>query len=141
MLKVVLDTNNFVSSQISKKGTSARIYNLWKEGEIQLVTSPLQLKELERALKYPRIKKKYDLSSSEIKEMVEVLRRQATVVYPPVIPKVIKEDPPDNQILAIAQEGEADYIISGDQHLLSLKKFKNIPIATARKFLKIEFGP
>ncbi|MBL7150493.1 putative toxin-antitoxin system toxin component, PIN family [Candidatus Microgenomates bacterium] len=136
MLKVVLDTNNFVSSQISKKGASAKIYHLWRERKIGLLTSPFQLKELEKVLEYPRIKKKYRLSSAKVKKIVKIIRRQATVVYPFVKIEIIKEDPADNQILAIAQEGKADYIISGDQHLLKLKKFKNIPIITAKEFLE-----
>lgn len=136
MFKVVLDTNNFVSSQISKKGASTKTYHLWREKKVEILTSPFQLKELEKVLEYPRIKKKYRLSSAKVKKMVKIIRRQTTVVYPLVKIGIIEDDPADNQILEIALEGKADYIISGDQHLLKLKKFKNIPIITAKKFLE-----
>ena len=60
--KVVLDTNNLVSSQINKSGASNFIYELFAEDEIELLTSPFQLKEFEKVLNYSRIKKKYKLT-------------------------------------------------------------------------------
>lgn len=136
MLKIVLDTNNLVSTQISKKGASAKIYKLWKENKIEIFTSPFQLKELKRVLGYPRIKKKYRLSRPKINRIVQIVRRQAIVVYPLKIPKIIKEDPSDNHILAIASERKVECIISGDGHLLELGEFRGIPIITAKEFLK-----
>ena len=49
----------------------------------------------------------------------------------------IKQDPEDNKFLACALEGEAAYIVSGDNHLLKLKHYKGIQIVTARSFLEI----
>jgi uncharacterized protein len=48
---------------------------------------------------------------------------------------VIKEDPDDNRVLECAEAGGADYIVSGDRHLLRLKVHSRIPILTARQFL------
>jgi len=48
----------------------------------------------------------------------------------------IEEDPDDNKILEAALEAKADYIISGDRHLLKLKVFRGIKIAKARQFLE-----
>lgn len=48
---------------------------------------------------------------------------------------VIKEDPSDNKYLACAHEGEADYIVSGDHHLLDIKAFKGIEIIRPKVFL------
>ncbi|OGF22197.1 putative toxin-antitoxin system toxin component, PIN family [Candidatus Falkowbacteria bacterium RBG_13_39_14] len=53
---------------------------------------------------------------------------------PASIPKIIN-DPSDNTILACAVSARANFIISGDSHLLKLKSFQNIPILTPRKFL------
>lgn len=134
----MLDTNNLVSAQISKKGASAKIYQLWKEDKVEVFTSPFQLKELKRVLEYPRIKKKYYLSKTRINRIVQVIKRQTIVVYSLKIPRIIKEDPSDNQILAIAEEGKVDWIVSGDEHLLGLGEFKGIPIITAKKFLRMK---
>lgn len=44
------------------------------------------------------------------------------------------------QILACAISANADYIISADQDLLTLKIYQNIPIVTAREFMKISLS-
>jgi len=49
----------------------------------------------------------------------------------------ITEDPSDNEFLGCAIEGEADYILSGDEHLLALKNYRGIQIVNADSFLKI----
>ncbi len=133
--KVVLDTNNLVSAHIVSQGPSAKIFDLFKTQEIRIYTSPFQLKEFNKVLHYERIKKKYRLTGQIIKTIIGVFKKYAEVIYPYKIPEVIKEDREDNQILAIAIEAKADYIISGDKHLLGLKKFKSIQIITAQDFL------
>jgi predicted nucleic acid-binding protein len=42
--------------------------------------------------------------------------------------KVILKDPDDNIVLLTAVNGKADYIVSGDKHLLTLRKFEGIEI-------------
>lgn len=138
-VKIVLDTNNLVSSQINESGASFKIFALFRKGEVFLFTSPFQLKELEKVLNYRRIKKKYKLSSGKIKQIVSLFRRLSFVVYPTQVPDTIKVDLDDNQILAIASEARVDFIISGDRHFLGLKKWRDIPIIPAQKFLKF-FG-
>jgi predicted nucleic acid-binding protein len=53
---------------------------------------------------------------------------------------VIQDDPTDNVILACAEKAEANFIITGDQHLLSLKEFGQAKIVTPREFLTIHPG-
>jgi predicted nucleic acid-binding protein len=50
---------------------------------------------------------------------------------------VIQTEPTDNKYLACALEGEADYIVSGDRHLLDLGLYQGIKIIKAKAFLKI----
>ncbi|MBM4402420.1 MAG: putative toxin-antitoxin system toxin component, PIN family [Candidatus Cloacimonetes bacterium] len=137
MLKIVLDTNNFISSQINKKGPSAEIFSLWEKGVIQILTSNFQLAELKRVLSYFRIQKKYKLSKFTIEKIITLIRKQAEIVYPLETPKIIVTDIDDNQILAIAKEGNADYLISGDQHLLALKKYRQTKILPAAEFVEL----
>lgn len=139
--KVVLDTNNLVSSLISYKGASFKIYQLFRNKQIILFTSPFQLRELERVLNYPRIKKKYRLNLKSIKQFITLLQNYSHLVYPLEIPKIINEDPADNQILAIATEARVDLIISGDEHLLKLRCYQDIPIFTAQEFLHLVTPP
>ena len=50
---------------------------------------------------------------------------------------IIKEDPDDNKFLEAAIAGNADFIISQDNHLLKLKEFNNVKIIIPEEFLKI----
>lgn len=134
--KVVLDTNNLVSSIINRKGASSKILDLFRKDRLTIFTSPFQLEELRRVLSYPRIAQKYHLTPAKIKKMVTIIKRLSSIVYPAQTPQIIKLDPDDNQILAIAQEAKVNSIISGDKHLLTLKNWKGIPIVTAKKFLE-----
>lgn len=134
VLKVVLDTNILVSSRINKKGASWKIFDQARANKIKILTSNFQLSEFGRVLSYPRIKKKYRLRQRDIKRTVLLLKRVTSVLNPQEIPDIIKTDPDDNHILAIAKEGKADIIISGDHHLLDLEKYKKIPIMTAKKY-------
>jgi len=51
---------------------------------------------------------------------------------------VIINDPSDDRVLACAFAANADYIVSGDQHLLVLHQWNGIPIITAREFLNFK---
>jgi predicted nucleic acid-binding protein len=65
----------------------------------------------------------------------------AEIVIPATVPSVIKNDPPDNQVLACAAEGQANIIVSGDKHhLLPLKEYKGIPIVRPGDFLRMLGG-
>jgi predicted nucleic acid-binding protein len=49
----------------------------------------------------------------------------------------IREDPEDDKFIDCAVEGQADYIISKDGHLLQIKAFRGIPIYSPKEFLRL----
>jgi len=49
---------------------------------------------------------------------------------------VVEDDPSDNKILECALEAEADYIVSGDRHLLDLREYRGIKILSSGEFLR-----
>ena len=51
--------------------------------------------------------------------------------------KAVKEDPADNAILNTAYDGKCEFVVSGDHHLLELKKFKGIRILSPRQMLDL----
>ena len=51
--------------------------------------------------------------------------------------RAVKEDPADNAILNTAYDGRCDFIVSGDHHLLSLKKFRAIRILSPGRMLSL----
>ena len=131
-LRVVIDTNVFISA-ILFKGYPAKLVDLWKKNFLKILISKEVLEEYIKVLSYP----KFQLSKEEInyiveKELlpfVEVIKVKSKI-------SIIKEDKEDNKFLILALEGNASCIISGDKHLLKLKKFHNTPIVTIKEFLE-----
>ncbi|MEJ2745103.1 MAG: PIN domain-containing protein [bacterium] len=61
----------------------------------------------------------------------------AGAVSPQKVFSTIKDDPHDNKFLDCAFAGEAQFIVSGDRHLLRLRKFKDVRIVTVKEFLDL----
>ncbi len=101
-----------------------------RAGRIRVVTSPQILAELAMILK-----KKFAWSDEDIVEAIQAFGRHADLVKPRPRLSVLDDDP-DNRILECAVEGKADYIVSGDHHLLRLKRFGGIAILGASELLK-----
>jgi uncharacterized protein len=59
----------------------------------------------------------------------------ALVVTPKIVLEVIKEDPDDDRVLECSVAGKADYVVSGDRHLLKLGSYQDTPIMTVREFM------
>lgn len=87
--------------------------------------------ELIKVLSYS----KFGLTSDEILPIVNNLRRHVLFVEVKSRVDAIIEDPTDNVFLECALDGKADYIISGDHHLLNLNSFQGISIAKVKYFL------
>ena len=117
--------------------SSAQLIDRWREQRFILVTSPEIIIEIIRVLEYPHISKKYKLSKSDIQSLLTLIEHEAVVI--PKLPAVhvIKEDPDDDKFLACAIAAKAEYIVSGDQHLLGLGSYKSISIVTVKEFLLI----
>lgn len=129
----VFDTNVFVSGIIFGGNPRASL-ELARAKEITLFTSKPLLFELSR-----KLRAKFRWSDGEIKDVIEGILKYVTVVDPKKKVIAIKSDPSDNKVLECAQE--ADFIVSGDKkHVLSLKKFKNVRIVSAKEFLDLYYG-
>ncbi len=128
--KVIFDTNIFVSA-ILFGGNPRTCLELARGGQIALFTSRALLLELSQ-----KLKDKFRWSQDDIVEIIEGIGKFAKIVEPKQAINIIKKDPVDNRVLECALEAKANYIISGDKkHLLSIRKFENIPIISAKEFL------
>jgi len=136
-VKIVLDANLFASGLIKPKSNPGRILDLVKENQVELILSSAIIKEIKRILLYPKIQKYHHKTAKEIDTYFEDLLMFAWIVGGEDMVDVIKNDPPDNRYLACAYEAEADFIVSGDHHLLGLGNFKGINIINAKTFLNI----
>jgi len=104
-------------------------------GDIELVLSPPILEELEQVMEYS----KFDFSEQVKNEFLSELITCARLVLPVQKVEVISADPEDNKFLECAVAADADYIVSGDHHLLKLGEYGGIRIVKASEFLETEF--
>lgn len=132
MTQVVLDTNVLVSG-LGWSGPPAAIVDSVAAGEVILVTSSTLLVELRRVLGYPKLAKVFANPDS----ICDLVRAVGVEVKPSVTLNVVADDP-DNRVLEAAVEGAADYIVSGDNDLLRLGSFRDIPIVTPAAFVAAE---
>ena len=131
-MKAVLDTNIFISG-IFWKGSSNKVIISWREGKFTLVTSLEAISEIIKVLKDFKIK----LSDDLIKKWVDLIIRNSIIVEPQERISIVKDDPKDNIFIETAAAGNADYIVSQDNHLLKLKEFRGIKIITPEEFNKL----
>lgn len=142
MIKAVIDTNILVSGIISPKASPAKIISSWQQREFILITSEEIIDELKEVFGYSRISKKYNLNQKIIDRYLRMFRAFAEVCRPKEKIKAIKVDPEDNKFLEAALVNDAEFIVSGDRHLLALKDFKGIKIIKAEEFVRIiKHGP
>lgn len=136
-IRAVIDTNVLVSGIISPKGAPRKILDLARRDGFKVVTSISINHEIFNVLHRPHIYAKYNLSE-EIIDDISIFLYEGTILTEDqyAVTKVSK-DPKDNMFIACALEGEADYIISGDDHLLRLKHYREIQIVDAPGFLKV----
>ena len=135
MLRVVLDTNVFVSGLLSKTGLPAKILDAWRAGQYLLIASPPIVAEIKRVLQTPRIREKYFITDGDIEQLIILLEKEALIVpgYTDV-KDAIPDDPSDEMFLACAVDAAADFIVSGDRHLLEISEYKGISIITVNEF-------
>ena len=137
MTRAVLDANVLVSAILSPKGIPAKVLTAWQAEQFHLVFSEAILDEIDRVLHYPRIARRHRWSEERLQGFIEDLAHLAIMTRGAAHLAVIAEDPPDDRYLECAIEGEAEYIVSGDQHLLELAEYQGISIVTPRAFLDV----
>jgi putative PIN family toxin of toxin-antitoxin system len=129
MKRVVLDTNIIVSSALG--GALETIMERWDQGKFTVVVTSDILKEYFQVLNRPQFRLKQDTKD----KITRYLYQFSEFVVPEESIRFIEADPKDDKFLEAAISGQADFIVSGDKHLLNLKNFRSIPIITAREFL------
>jgi uncharacterized protein len=133
-MKVVFDTNVLISALITT-GKPKELFQKAVQGQIQLIISKIILKEFSQISKDPRIRKY--VSEDDVIAFLRIIDRVAKITNVTSQFKAIKEDPDDDMVVRTAFDGKADYIVSGDKHLLSLRVFGKIRILTVEEMLML----
>lgn len=128
----MFDTNVLISA-IFWNGNEAKLIERVEEGTVEGYTSPQILEELERVRLGPKFKLNEDVVSTIAGYFTAIMH----VIMPKTTLNIIQEDPPDNRVIECALEARADLIVSGDRHLLLLRRFKGMRISRASEALKL----
>jgi hypothetical protein len=133
----VLDTNVWVSAMIWG-GSPASIIGSAEADRIRIVVSEEIVREISRILAYPRLREIYEGAGITREELMEAVLRIGKMVEVKTRINLVTEDPDDNKFLECAIDGHADYIVSGDEHLLKIKVYKGIRILSVKQFLELQ---
>ena len=127
--KAVFDTNVYISALITKGGRAEQAWLLAIEGKIEVYTSVPIVTEMAQ-----KLRKKFHWEDNQIRAAIRHIAKIAQVVKPEVKLNVLA-DKPDNRILECARHAGAEYIVTGDRHLLRLASFEGIKIVSIADFL------
>lgn len=133
LLRVVLDTNIVLSAVVFAQGRLAPLRHAWQQARCLPLVSKATTAEFMRVLTYPKFK----LTTEEQQELLaDYLPYCTTVRIPAKPPKTPAcREPFDVPFLQLAVAGKADFLVTGDQDLLSLARGFACPIVTAHQFL------
>ena len=107
-MKIVLDTNVLLSALISPHGAPDLIYRAWRAAKFEIVTSTVQLDELRRASRYPKLQAK-------LRPGTLINNLQRAIVLQRLVAKAEADGPDDAYLLAMAMDGDVDYLVTGDR--------------------------
>ena len=137
MITAVLDANVLVSAIISKSGAPAKLIELLEREKYSLAMSQATLDELSEVLRREKLAVKYNLRESWVVEFLDHLRSVVVWCEPQGELSGVSVDPKDDKYVHCAVTARAQYIVSGDKHLLSIKRYEGIEILLPAAFLVV----
>jgi len=134
VVKAVLDTQVILRGAASARSTvTAKIYEAWDAGRFTLLLSEPILNEIEAVVSRPEVHRRLRMTPVDATALIELLRRRGVVVTAEV--RIVRSrDPADDKFLECAVSGNADYIVSADADLLTLREVQGIPIVDVPTF-------
>ena len=135
-MRVVLDTNILLSALMMRAGTTDAIVRAWRSGTFTLLSCEQQVEELRDCFARPRLVPER-IRRNEAGRLINHMRRFA--VFYARLPTVMRSpDPDDDFLLALAEAGKADYLVTGDKAgLLPLLTHRGTRIVTAKDFARL----
>lgn len=137
-MRVVLDTNVWISGLLWR-GLPWRLLRLAEAGEIEPCMAPAMLEELAEVLAYPRLQPRLAELELTDSDLIAYVLSLASFYEPASSEPVIAADPDDDIFLHCAAIASADWVVSGDLHLLELGSYGRVTILTVRDFLAAHF--
>ena len=136
MLKLVLDTNTIISA-FFWEGNEAELLRQIEQGKAKMYITGEILKELEDVIKRPKFYKVMTNAGLTPDQIMQKIVSLSHLVISPKLNIKVCRDEKDNKFLECAESAKVDFIVSGDEDLLVLKKYNNIPIVRTGKILEL----
>ena len=136
MIRVVFDTNIIVSGTLWR-GTPHLVLQAAGAGRVKALVSEALLDELKDVIERSKFSKRLTSLGITSTQVVENYAAITEAVEVEIIEQRVIADADDDQVLACALSGHADYVVSGDPHLLEIKQYQSIPILAASDFLAL----
>jgi uncharacterized protein len=134
-MRLVLDTNIAVSALLWRGPPRELLDQIIERSGIELYSSPLLISELSEVLRRPKFAQRISNAGLTAEVLLaDYIDLVSTVATVPLA-QPISRDPEDDEVLACAIAANANVIVSGDQDLLVIKVFQDIPIVTATQML------
>jgi len=134
-MKVVLDTNLLISAFIAPNGELAQVVKLLQSEGFHLLLSADVFTEIERVLRYPRLRTLYHYTDAQIDAFVDGIRCIAVWVEETESLAAVQTTETENRFIALAVAGSARYIVTGDKrHLLTIRRYQSIEIVSPTEF-------
>ncbi len=128
-MRVVFDTNIYISAFAIPGESAEEAYLRAIKGHFELFTSVAILTETARVLQT-----KFDWAEDRTRQAIQSISHIATVLRPRPTLHLLRDEP-DNRILECAMAAQAEWIVSGDRHLLALKRHASSAIISLADFL------
>lgn len=136
-MRIVVDTNVIVSATMSPNGAPNALVRAWMGGAVELLVTTSIIAEYEEILTRPEISRFIRMSKSDVAELTSAFHRAGRIAEEFPVREVIFDDPDDEIFLTCAVNGDADYLASGDAHLLELRAYRGIPSVPPAVFLAL----
>lgn len=137
-VKVVFHTNVWVSFFLNK--TLSKDLSKILTQEVTVYVSKDILAEISKVLTYPKITQILKNTDFTPRDILRAIAQNTCLVEPKTKITVITTDPEDNKILECSREADADFIVTGDNHLLKLQEFNRTKILSPRDFINHYFA-
>ena len=124
---VVLDTNVIIAA-FAARGLCAEIFEICLSDHAVIISEHILSETREK------LNRKVRLPENTVQNIIDYLRDTAEVVEPEPVDESACRDKEDTKIIGTALKGKAKFILTGDDDLLILKKYKGVKIVTPREF-------
>ena len=128
-MRAIIDTNVFIAGLLWR-GSPHVLLEHARAGTLTVISSSTLIAELADVLGRAKFAAILSKTSTSLERTIAEVRQLAELIDPPPLERPVCRDSTDDHVLALALSANADMVVSGDDDLLVLRSFANIPIVT-----------